>query len=293
MMNKLIHPTKALPVLAMTAGVLAVYPRLVCRRYRILSRRIHTPFRLAVLSDLHASWYGAGQTELLRRLVKEQPDGVLLAGDMGPDWRPADNLRELLTSLSNRYPIFYVSGNHEIRSGRSRSVKTLMLEFGVSVLEGNTRILRKGMDRIQICGVDDPEVDFFFSGSSWMQQLHSCSDAREEEIFSVLLSHRPELFSFYAKENFDLVVCGHAHGGQVRIPGLLNGLYAPNQGFFPSHAGGFYRKGNTAMIVSRGLAKNCIPRVCNPPEFLVIDILPAPERMFLAQRTGEAEDSLL
>ena len=51
---------------------------------------------------------------------------------------------------------------------------------------------------------------------------------------------------FYAKENFDLVVCGHAHGGQVRIPGLLNGLYAPNQGFFPSHAGGFYRKGNTA-----------------------------------------------
>lgn len=274
-MNKLIKRTKLLPILALTAGTLAVYPRLLCRRYRILSRRVHTSFRLAVLSDLHASWYGAGQTGLLRELIKEQPDAILLVGDMGPDWKPADNLRELLVSLSNRYPLYYVSGNHEIRSGRSHLIKNLMADFGVSVLNGDVRVLRKGTERIQICGIDDPEVDFFFSDSSWLRQLYKCSGDREEEIFSVLLSHRPEFLSFYAEENFDLVVCGHAHGGQVRIPGLVNGLYAPNQGLFPQYAGGLYRKGNTVMIVSRGLAKNCLPRICNPPEFVVIDILPA------------------
>lgn len=265
---------KILPALALTASVCAAAPRLVCRRYRILTRKVRVPFRLAVLSDLHASWYGAGQSILLRNLVEKQPDAVLLTGDMAPDLEPMKNLEELLLSLSNRFPLFYVSGNHEIRLGRLASIQRLMSFYGVPTLSGDTYVLRKGGEKLQICGVDDPEIDFFSTGISWLGQLYRCTYARETNVFQVLLSHRPELFPFYAKENIDLVVCGHAHGGQVRIPGLLNGLYAPHQGIFPGYAGGMYQKGGTVMIVSRGLAKNRLPRICNPPEMVFIDLLP-------------------
>ena len=92
---------------------------------------------------------------------------------------------------------------------------------------------------------------------------------------SVLLSHRPELTELYRGSGFDLVVSGHAHGGQVRVPLLLNGLYAPNQGFFPQYAGGLYDLDGTALAVSRGLSISRLPRVFNPPEAVVIDLVPA------------------
>ena len=89
-----------------------------------------------------------------------------------------------------------------------------------------------------------------------------------------MLSHRPELFESYVSREFDLVVCGHAHGGQWRLPGLINGVYAPNQGLFPKYAGGEYEKNGTTMIVSRGLARrmDIVPRIFNPPELVVITV---------------------
>ncbi len=92
--------------------------------------------------------------------------------------------------------------------------------------------------------------------------------------YTILLSHRPEPFRFYACYGFDLALCGHAHGGQWRIPGLLNGLYAPHQGLFPKYAGGRYLKGGTTMIVSRGLARENtrVPRFYDPPELVIVDL---------------------
>ncbi|MBQ4118259.1 MAG: metallophosphoesterase, partial [Oscillospiraceae bacterium] len=96
-----------------------------------------------------------------------------------------------------------------------------------------------------------------------------------EESFNVLLVHRPEYIEQYAKLGFDLVLCGHAHGGQWRIPGVLNGIYAPGQGVFPKYAGGIYEVNGTTLVVSRGLAKEStpIPRVFNRPELVIIDII--------------------
>ncbi|MDO4733224.1 MAG: metallophosphoesterase, partial [Bacillota bacterium] len=91
---------------------------------------------------------------------------------------------------------------------------------------------------------------------------------------SILLSHRPECTAFYESSGFDLELSGHAHGGQLRIPGLLNGLYAPNQGFFPKYAGGLYQLGKTSLLVSRGLCKSRLPRVFNRPELAIIELLP-------------------
>ena len=106
-----------------------------------------------------------------------------------------------------------------------------------------------------------------------VKQLQALLDG---ERFSILLSHRPERVEDYAASGFDLVAAGHAHGGQVRIPGLLNGLLAPNQGLFPKYAGGLYDLGGTELAVSRGLSINpLLPRVFNPPEIVVVEILPA------------------
>lgn len=269
------------PALCLTAaGVLALFPRLTVRRYRILTRKIGVPFRLALLSDLHGTCYGAGQSELLRRLVRAQPDAVLMAGDMAPDYGSLDSLQELLLSLRGRWPVFYVSGNHELAYGREKEVKELMRAFETNVLEGCTVYLKKGGDKISIGGIDDPQTDSYGCGRGWMSQLYLCERQRNPKVFHVLLSHRPEHVSLYASCGFDLVLCGHAHGGQVRIPGLINGLYAPNQGVFPPYAGGFYRKAGTVMVVSRGLARNCLPRVFNPPELVFIDLLPV-DRMEL------------
>jgi len=98
-----------------------------------------------------------------------------------------------------------------------------------------------------------------------------------KEQFTLLLSHRPERIEDYLGYPFDLILSGHAHGGQWRLPGIVNGLYAPNQGLFPKYAGGRYDFEDTAFLVSRGLAREStkIPRVFNRPELVVVDLIPA------------------
>ena len=128
--------------------------------------------------------------------------------------------------------------------------------------------------RISLCGVPDPYAMINEDAPDTEVQLAQTMALTEAGTFTVLMAHRPELNDKYAAAGFDLVVSGHAHGGQVRIPGLLNGLYAPNQGILPSYAGGEYRIGEMALIVSRGLAREStrLPRVFNRPELVMIEI---------------------
>ena len=92
-------------------------------------------------------------------------------------------------------------------------------------------------------------------------------------LYKILIAHRPENIETYKKYSFDLVLSGHTHGGQIRIPGIVNGLYAPNQGIFPKYAGGFYIHGHLTHIISRGLSKKfMLPRPGNPPELVIITI---------------------
>lgn len=128
--------------------------------------------------------------------------------------------------------------------------------------------------RVELCGVDDPKC----GGSMWSDQLSAAAKAADPDCLAVLLSHRPERVEDYLAYDFDLVLSGHAHGGQWRLPGLVNGLLAPDQGFFPAYAGGLYRLDeNTDLVVSRGLAREStrVPRIFNPPELVIIDVTPA------------------
>ena len=180
--------------------------------------------------------------------------------------------KQLLYAIGDTYPCFYVSGNHEHWSGEYEEIAEMIASYGVTVLEGKTTELDVNGNAIQIAGVDDP--DKFSDFSEWESQLEQVKEERNDDDFTILLSHRPELVQWYKESGFDLVAAGHAHGGQIRIPLILNGLFAPNQGWFPDYAGGMYQLEETTMVVSRGLCKNNLPRIWNPPEVVMVELVP-------------------
>ena len=276
--------TKKRKVFLVIAGVLAAAALLlvltgafdsglVTRTYTLETEKVTAPVRLAVLTDLHSCAYGENQAELLDVVLNlsPQPDGILLVGDIVDDQLPEDNAWYTVSRLSEFYCCFYVTGNHEWWSGEAERICGEMERLGVTVLRGDSFFLSNDQGQtIAVCGIDDPDA-----GAPG--QLEQVGERVDPETFTVLLAHRPEQIDEYLSYPFDLVVSGHAHGGQWRLPGLINGLLAPNQGLFPRYAGGQYDFGDTTMIVSRGLAREStrIPRIYNPPELVVVDIVPA------------------
>ena len=242
--------------------------------YTVESGKVEAPVRLALLTDLHSCDYGEGQRELLDAVEEQDPDLVLLGGDIVDDGPEMPEERALTTveALAERWPTYYVTGNHEYRTGRVEEIKELLAGRGAVVLEGTCALVTVGEQTLQICGVDDPAV----GAAVWQSQLEDVTVALEGDVCSILISHRPERVADYTGRGFDLVLSGHAHGGQWRIPLLGVGLIAPNQGLFPRYAGGTYDLEGTTLVVSRGLAREStrIPRLYNPPEVVVVDLVP-------------------
>lgn len=243
---------------------------LTVRRYLVATDKLTQPVRLAVLSDLHSCDYGEGQKDLLTAVKELEPDAVLFTGDIVDDRLPEENAFLVLSALGKQYPCFYVTGNHEYRSGRAEALKQKISDLGITVLDGEWLVVTLQDQLIVVCGVDDPEC------GQAEEQLKQAGQGWPSELFSVLLAHRPERIEDYLAYDFDLILSGHAHGGQWRIPGLLNGLFAPNQGFFPPYAGGRYDFESTAFLVSRGLAREStqVPRLFNPPEVVLVELVP-------------------
>ena len=248
--------------------LLALDNRLTVRRYRIETEKVTEPIRILVVSDLHSCAYGENQRELLAAVAAEKPDLVLLPGDIVDDVLPEDNAWTVLEALAEKWPCCYVTGNHEWWSGEAERICREIEALGIHVLRGeSTEITVKGQN-LTVFGIDDPD-----SGEDQLSRLPEVTG----EGYAILLAHRPERIETYRRYPFDLIVSGHAHGGQWRLPGLINGLYAPNQGLFPAYAGGRYDFGAQAFLVSRGLAREStrVPRLFNPPELVVADIVPA------------------
>ncbi|HNX14534.1 MAG TPA: metallophosphoesterase [Oscillospiraceae bacterium] len=253
---------------------------LAVRSYTVRTSKIRQPVRIILITDLHGSLYGGNQKNLIKAVKKQNPDIVFFSGDIFDEYSADDNAERLLSALSAFYPCFYITGNHESWRNDTAAIKERVRKFGITTLEGTGQTVKIKGQEIMVFGIDDPEG---FSGSAyskskigngWYQQLESCRTQIQSQKFCILLSHRPELISSYENSGFDLVLSGHAHGGQARLPGIINGLYAPNQGFFPKYTGGLYELVNTDLIVSRGLCKNGIPRIFNPPELVNVDIEP-------------------
>lgn len=253
--------------------------RLLIRHYEIDSAgKLENPIRIALITDLHSCRYGDRQRELIDPLDSWAPDVVMLCGDIFDDELNDQNTELFLKEISEKYTCFYVTGNHEFWSGNTAFAEKMAIidKYGIKRLSGDLEEIDVNGETVTVCGVDDPAVSRLDLEDTlpFSMQLDKAKElAEEEESFTVLLSHRPEYFKDYVGGKFDLVLCGHAHGGQWRIPCILNGLYAPNQGLFPKYAGGEYRENDTVMIVSRGLAREStpVPRFYNRPELVIID----------------------
>lgn len=267
-----------LPVLAILVvlTLIALDERLTLRTYTVASPKLTAEVRLAVVTDFHSS---DNADDVVAMTASCAPDAVLLVGDLFDDDtqnRPTERTLSLMRQLSAQYPCYYVSGNHEAWTGEMDALYQQTEEAGVTVLRMSSGVLTVRGQRIALCGIPDPYEMVFSGAPDTEEQLRQALEDVDSADFTVLLAHRPELLAKYAQFPFDLVVSGHAHGGQVRIPGVLNGLYAPNQGWFPKLAGGAYTQDGTTLIVSRGLAvRTWLPRIFNRPEVVLVRCVPA------------------
>ena len=172
-------------------------------------------------------------------------------------------------------PVYYVTGNHEARLSQYDRLRNGLEAAGVSMLEDRAVELERDGEKITLAGLSDP--DFTVRGDVFGEvpamvstKLESLADT--ESSYAILLSHRPELFESYASSGIDLVLSGHAHGGQFRLP-FIGGLVAPNQGLFPKYDAGLYTESSTQMVVSRGIGNSIIPvRFNNRPEIVVVEL---------------------
>lgn len=215
-------------------------------------------FKIVHVSDLHNNLFGENQKRLINAIKKENPDIIAITGDL-IDTEETDNSYTFIREAVKIAPCYYVCGNHEKRTGMYKSqIKPTLKEYGVNVLDDEMVYITRGEERLPIFGLED-----YSDGrheAYWILR-----DRFKNDEFAVVLAHRPERFEVYAECGAPLVLTGHAHGGQFRIPFTHQGLYSPNQGVFPKYTEGVYQKNNTRMIVSRGLGNNVlpIPRVNN------------------------------
>ena len=231
-------------------------------------------FRIAQISDLHNAEFGEDNDNLLALLREAEPDIIVITGDL-VDSRNTDigiALRFAEDAMQIA-PCYYVTGNHEARITEYKALKTGLASAGVVVLENQRMELAHNGETIALIGVDDPsfQTDYLL-GDSAAVMSGALKELTENDAYTILLSHRPELFDIYAESGVDLVFSGHAHGGQFRLP-FIGGLAAPNQGLFPKYDSGLYANGSTNMLVSRGIGNSIIPiRFNNRPEIIVVEL---------------------
>lgn len=232
-------------------------------------------YRIAHVSDLHNAEMGKDNEKLLTILRDADPDMIAITGDL-IDSR-STNVEIALNFIREAVkiaPCYYVTGNHEARVNEYGELKAGMEAAGVTVLEDAKFKISIDGETIMLIGINDPsyQTDYLFGDAQTvvdtkLTELHSDSDG-----YTILLSHRPELFDTYADHGIDLVLSGHAHGGQFRLP-FIGGLVAPNQGLFPEYDAGIYTENNTNMLVSRGVGNSILPfRINNRPEVILIEL---------------------
>ena len=247
--------------------------------YTVSSGRLPEAFdgyRIAHISDLHNTEMGKDNDKLLNMLQEAKPDIIAITGDL-IDSRNTDIeiALQFVEEAVKIAPCYYVTGNHEARvSEYFDDLKNGLTELGIIILEDERVDLDKNSETITLIGINDPSFksDYLFGDSETVVETHLQELMNESYSFTLLLSHRPELFEIYVNNEVDLVLSGHAHGGQFRLP-FVGGLVAPNQGLFPKYDAGLYTEENTNMIVSRGIGNSILPfRFNNRPEVILIEL---------------------
>jgi len=247
-------------------------------KYNVKSEDIPSEFdnfRIVQISDLHNAEFGENNEKLLLMLKQADADIIAITGDMIDSRNTdVDVAISFAQKAVNIAPVYYVNGNHESRVlGEYEKLKQGLTDTGVTILENSSADITIGDETITLIGINDPTFRMELVDDTMEQNIaHQLVNViPDNDNYKVLLAHRPEYFDVYAG-NVDLVLSGHAHGGQFRIP-FVGGLVAPGQGFFPEYYEGSHIKENTEMIVSRGIGNSIIPfRINNKPEIIVAEL---------------------
>jgi len=224
-------------------------------------------YKIVHLSDFHNKSflnYGKRVAEKVKAL---NPDIIVFTGDLIDSRRYKEEVSlNFMKELVKIAPVYYVNGNHEIRSGKFSSLEQGLKEIGVNILRNTNESISKNGEEIYIMGIDDPLY------KPLNKTLQGAMKNLQHSSFKILLAHRPEYISEYSSYNLDLIFSGHAHGGQVRLP-FIGGLVAPGQGVFPKYTNGKYEIDNTSMVVSRGLGNSLFPqRLFNRPQIIEVTL---------------------
>lgn len=251
--------------------------RLTISRFSVRSARLPEEFdgfSIVQLSDLHSKCFGSDQSRLLHRVNQLAPDLVCITGDLIDKRRYRRNgiapALTLCRELARERPVVFVSGNHETALPFYPQLRRALKNMGVMVLEDQAvRLYREGA-ALYLCGLRDPAFYWENRVPFRREVFRLCREAQGD--FTLLLCHRPEPLEEYGAAGADLVLSGHAHGGQFRVPGA-GPLWMPNQGIFPPLAEGAHQFGNTTMVISRGLGNSLFPqRLLNWPEVVYITL---------------------
>ena len=246
----------------------------------VSSNRIPTAFNgflIAQVSDLHNAVFGENNAELLQILSECKPNIIVVTGDLvDAEHTDIDVALDFAKEAAQIAGTYYVTGNHEGSLSQYDELKTGLESMGVVVLEDASMQLEYNGEKVTLIGLSDPS---FTLKGNMLGEVPAMVDTKlrgligDKDNYTILLSHRPELFETYVNCGVDIVLSGHAHGGQFRLP-FIGGLVAPNQGLFPKYDAGLYTKGDTNMIVCRGLGNSIIPiRFNNRPEIVLLELI--------------------
>ena len=234
----------------------------------IYTDKVNEDIKIAVVGDLHSCFYGENMKELLEPLYKENVDVILNVGDMYDKRGNLKNSKKYFNGIKD-YKSFYVSGNHEVYKRRDINYKKQIRSLNTVVLEGNKRMIKVKNTKLNILGVDDIQLEEIFE-----KQFNSVIKDNDDN-FTILMIHRPHLIDLFKKSKADLVVSGHAHGGQWFIPFLNRGVTAPDQLVLPKYVNGLHKLNDkTSLYVTRGLARETVkvPRLFNKPELSILHL---------------------
>lgn len=224
--------------------------------------------RIVELADLHGRVFGRGSRRLLAAVRRAEPDLICIDGDLFDEHTDLAMLPPLLRGLCAIAPVYYVTGNHEWRVPGLRGILAQMRACGVTVLQDDWRVLRRGEDALIVAGTDDP-----CGPAERKTPAELIADIRAEAgeaAFLLLLTHRNDQLPQWSALGVQAVLAGHCHGGVVRLP-FVGGLFGTDRRLFPAWDAGLYRQGETALYVSRGLGyTNVHFRLFNRPEVAVI-----------------------
>ncbi|MFS0574902.1 metallophosphoesterase [Sporosarcina sp. 179-K 3D1 HS] len=245
--------------------------------YEVTSERIPDSFdyyRIVQLSDLHDAEFGDNHRELVKRVKMLTPSVIFITGDFIDSNRyDLERSLTLIEELQFVAPFYFVTGNHEIATNDEKHIKEELEKLGVRVLSNESLYVTGNEgDLIAVGGIEDPLAHGTDDATTVGMSIEKTFQDVPESVYKILLSHRPEQFEQYVKADVDLTFSGHAHGGQIRIPGI-GGLLSPGQGWFPRYTSGIHEQDGSLMVISRGLGNSIVPlRLFNQPEIVVVTL---------------------